>query len=216
MENIEGEVCVSPEKRRLKGWASPLRGRGRQILFNLITFTAVVVIWHFASAAYKSDLLLPPPWKTAKAFLLAIQDIETLKNLLLTLQRVTIGFGIALFIGMTLGFLTGYSKTAMQLIDPVLGTARQVPVMAWVPLTIVWFGLGDGPTIFLIALVGVFPVLLNTVAGVQSISKDYYNAARTMGASSWSIFKDVMAPAALPDILTGMRLAVSAGWMSVI
>lgn len=216
MESIKGEVCVSPEKRRLKGWGFLLRGRSRQIIFNLITFTAVVVIWHFASAAYKSDLLLPPPWKTAKAFLLAIQDIETLKNLLLTLQRVTIGFGIALFLGMSLGFLTGYSKTAMQLIDPVLGAARQVPVMAWVPLTIVWFGLGDGPTIFLIALVGVFPVLLNTVAGVQSISKDYYNAARTMGAGSWSIFKDVMAPAALPDILTGMRLAVSAGWMSVI
>jgi ABC-type nitrate/sulfonate/bicarbonate transport system permease component len=85
-----------------------------------------------------------------------------------------------------------------------------------VPLTIVWFGLGDGPTVFLIALVGTFPILLNTIGGVQSISKDYFHAARTMGAGSWSIFKDVMVPAALPDVLTGMRLAVSAGWMSVI
>lgn len=189
---------------------------GRQLFYNLITLTVVLVIWQFASAAYKSDLLLPPPWKTAKAFVVAIQDIDTLKNLLLTLQRVLIGFSISLVLGMSLGFLMGYSRTAMQLIDPVLGTLRQVPVMAWVPLTIVWFGLGDGPTVFLIALVGVFPILLNTVAGVKAISKDYYNAARTMGASSWSIFKDVMVPAALPDVLTGMRLAVSAGWMSVI
>lgn len=187
-----------------------------RIAFNLITLTTVLVIWQLASGYYNSDLLLPPPWKTAKAFLFAIQDVETLKNLLLTLQRVTAGFGIALLIGMSLGFLMGYFKTAMRLIDPVLGTVRQVPVMAWVPLTIVWFGLGDGPTVFLIALVGVFPILLNTIAGVQSISKDYYNAARTMGASAWSIFKDIMVPAALPDILTGMRLAVSAGWMSVI
>jgi NitT/TauT family transport system permease protein len=200
----------------MKRSKAPLLVRCRQIIFNLITFTVVLVIWQLAAAAYKSDLLLPPPWKTAKAFLFIIHDVETLKNLLLTLQRVTIGFCIALFSGMTLGFLMGYSRTAMQLIDPVLGTVRQVPIMAWVPLTIVWFGLGDGPTVFLIAMVGVFPVLLNTIAGVQSISKDYYNAARTMGAGSWSIFKDIMVPAALPDILTGMRLAVSAGWMSVI
>ena len=187
-----------------------------RIFHSCLTLAIVLIIWQLAAAAYKSDLLLPPPWKTAKAFVFAIQDVDTLKNLLLTLRRVATGFGIALSIGMTFGFLMGYSKTAMQLVDPVMGGLRQVPVMAWVPLTIVWFGLGDGPTVFLIALVGTFPILLNTIAGVQSISKDYFHAARTMGAGSWSIFKDVMVPAALPDVLTGMRLAVSAGWMSVI
>lgn len=181
-----------------------------------MVLTLVLVVWQMASNKYRSDLLLPSPWKTAKAFVLAVQSPSILKNLLLTLQRVLEGFGIALVVGMSLGFLMGYSKTAMQLIDPVLGTLRQVPIMAWVPLTIVWFGLGDGPTIFLIALVGMFPILLNTIAGVQSISKDYYNAARTMGAGGWSLFRDIMIPAALPDVLTGMRLAVSAGWMSVI
>lgn len=216
MAGAEGEVRVSSGYRNMNDGGAPVRARRRQIVFNLITLTFVLVIWQMAAAVYKSDLLLPPPWKTAEAFVFAIHDPDTLKNLLLTLQRVTIGFGIALFIGMSLGFLMGYSKTAMQLIDPILGTVRQVPIMAWVPLTIVWFGLGDGPTVFLIAMVGVFPILLNTIAGVQSISGDYFNAARTMGAGSWSIFKDVMVPAAMPDILTGMRLAVSAGWMSVI
>ena len=216
MESIKGEVCASPEGRSMKRGDAALFARHRQIIFNLMTFAAVLVIWHLASAAYRSDLLLPSPWKTAKAFLFVIQDMETLKNLLLTLQRVMTGFGIALAAGMSLGFLMGCSRTAMQLLDPLLGTVRQVPIMAWVPLTIVWFGLGDGPTVFLIAMVGIFPILLNTIAGVQSISKDYYNAALTMGAGPWSIFKDVMVPATLPDILTGMRLAVSAGWMSVI
>jgi NitT/TauT family transport system permease protein len=88
--------------------------------------------------------------------------------------------------------------------------------MAWVPLTIVWFGLGDGPTVFLIAMVGLFPILLSTIAGVDSISKDYYNAARSMGASRSSVIRNVVIPAAMPDVLTGMRLALSAGWMSVI
>lgn len=189
---------------------------GKRLIYNLVTLAMVVGIWQFMSDQYRSDLLLPPPWKTAKAFAVAATDLDTLKNLLLTLRRVATGFGIAVLIGMSLGFLMGYSKIAMKLIDPVMGGLRQVPMMAWVPLTIVWFGLGDGPTVFLIALVGAFPILLNTIAGVQSISKDYFHAARTMGAGSWSIFKDVMVPAALPDVLTGMRLAVSAGWMSVI
>jgi ABC-type nitrate/sulfonate/bicarbonate transport system permease component len=216
VEELKGAVCVARGKGTVTRPKTHRALFGRNVLYKLITLSVVLVIWQSASAVYKSDLLLPPPWKTALAFFAAIQDVDTLKNLLLTLQRVLTGFSISLVLGMSFGFLMGTSKTAMQLIDPVLGTLRQVPVMAWVPLTIVWFGLGDGPTVFLIALVGIFPILLNTIAGVQAISRDYYNAARTMGAGSWSIFKDVMVPAALPDVLTGMRLAVSAGWMSVI
>ncbi len=85
-----------------------------------------------------------------------------------------------------------------------------------VPLTIVWFGIGDGPTIFLITFSGIFPVILNTIAGVKNISKDYYNAARSMGAGPWSIFSNIILPASIPDILTGARIAISGGWMSVI
>ncbi|MCE5336152.1 MAG: ABC transporter permease [Desulfobacteraceae bacterium] len=188
----------------------------KQIVFKLITLAVCLAIWQLASAAYKSDLLLPPPWKTLKAFAAALQDFETLKNLLLTLQRVATGIGIAFIIGSIFGFLMGFSKTIMQLVDPVFGTIRQVPIMAWVPLTIIWFGLGDGPTIFLIAMVGTFPVLLSTIAGVQAVSIDYRNAARSMGGGAWSLFKDILVPAALPEVLVGVRLAVSAGWMSVI
>ncbi|MBP8645794.1 MAG: ABC transporter permease [Syntrophobacteraceae bacterium] len=216
MEEIKDPLCPAPQGSRIGRRDLPGVINRKRRLYNLITLAVVVGIWQFMSDQYRSDLLLPPPWKTAKAFVFAVTDLETLKNLLLTLRRVASGFGIALLLGMTFGFLMGYSKTAMQLIDPLMGGLRQVPVMAWVPLTIVWFGLGDGPTVFLIALVGTFPILLNTIAGVQSISKDYFHAARTMGAGSWSLFKDVMVPAALPHVLTGMRLAVSAGWMSVI
>jgi ABC-type nitrate/sulfonate/bicarbonate transport system permease component len=216
MEETKDPLHRAPGNPKL-GWENLLSAfGGRRVLYNLITLAVVVGVWQFISDQYRSDLLLPPPWKTAKAFVFAVTNVDTLKNLLLTLRRVATGFGLALSIGMTFGFLMGYSKTVMQLVDPVMGGLRQVPVMAWVPLTIVWFGLGDGPTVFLIAMVGTFPILLNTIAGVQSISKDYFHAARTMGAGSWSIFKDVMVPAALPDVLTGMRLAVSAGWMSVI
>jgi len=215
MEKSEGAVCISG-KEGLTAKRPGRTGMRTKIGYKIVTFAVFVMIWQFAAASYKSDLLLPPPWTTGKAFLHAIGDVDTLKNLLLTLERVAVGFGIAFAIGTCLGFLMGYSKAAMQLIDPVFGMLRQIPIMAWVPLTIIWFGLGDGPTIFMIAMVGVFPILLNTIAGVQAISRDYFNAARTMGAGPWSLFKDVMLPAAMPDVLTGMRLAVGAGWMSVI
>lgn len=110
----------------------------------------------------------------------------------------------------------GFSNTCEKVLSPVIDSVRQVPIMSWVPLTIVWFGIGDGPTIFLIAFSGIFSIVLNTIHGVRTISKDYYNAAKSMGASPFIIFKDVIFPAALPDILTGARLAISNGWMSVI
>jgi NitT/TauT family transport system permease protein len=123
---------------------------------------------------------------------------------------------MALGIGGTLGFLMARSRLVMQAIDPILNPLRQVPVMAWVPLAIIWFGLGEGPTLFLITLVAVFPVMLCTVSGIQGIDRDYYNAALSMGSSRLSLFYKITIPAAMPELLTGMRAGLSAGWMSVI
>ena len=112
--------------------------------------------------------------------------------------------------------IMGYSPKILQAMSPFINSLRQVPIMAWVPLSIVWLGIGDGPTIFLIAFSGIFTIILNTVAGVQDISKDFYNAARSMGAGTLSIIKDIVIPGSLPGVLTGIRLAIGLGWMSVI
>lgn len=182
----------------------------------LITVALIFGVWQAAAYYTDNSLLLPYPLETLKAFFKQITDQETLANLAITMRRVLTGFAVALVIGVPIGFLMGYSNTAMRILDPLTSSLRQVPIMAWVPLTIVWFGLGDGPTIFLIAFSGSFPVILNTIAGVQSISRDYYNAARSMGSGPWSIFAHIIVPGSLPDILTGMRIALSTGWMSVI
>ena len=188
----------------------------RKAFYRLITFSLLTGLWQIVALRYHNTLVLPSPLATAKAFLFAIFDTEILLNLLLTLKRVGIGLSIAMVIGLSLGFLMGYFKIANKLIDPVIGPLRQVPIMAWVPLTIVWFGLGDGPTLFLIAMVGVFPIILNTISGVRAVPLHYYHAARSMGAGRWSLFTRVTIPASLPDIMTGVRIALSAGWMSVI
>lgn len=185
-------------------------------IYQIITFGALLLLWHLAAMHYNNQLVLPTPWKTFKALILAIQDPHTLQNLALTLKRVMIGLSIAMAIGLTTGFAMGYSTIIRKLVDPVIGPLRQVPIMAWVPLTIVWFGLGEGPTLFLIAMVATFPILLNTMAGVRSVSPNYYHAARSMGAGRLTLFTRITLPGSLPDIITGVRIGLSAGWMSVI
>lgn len=188
----------------------------KRFIYQIITFSVLLLLWHFAAQHYNNQLVLPTPWETFKSFFFAVQDVEVLKNLMITLKRVVTGLGIALAIGLTLGFAMGYSTLVSKLVDPVIGPLRQVPIMAWVPLTIVWFGLGDGPTLFLIAMVAIFPILLNTMAGVQSVPKNYYQAARSLGAGRVIIFFRITLPSALPEMITGLRIGLSAGWMSVI
>lgn len=216
------KLSLSPDRNtimmRYKTATGRLHARGhiQTFLLRLVTFGLLLGGWHALSLYYAHDLILPSPIKVGASFIYALQDPEIMANLFLTLQRVLSGFALALLIGGSLGLLMANSKIAMQLIDPILNPLRQIPVMAWVPLAIIWFGLGEGPTIFLITLVAIFPILLCTVSGVQGIDKDYYNAARTLGASRLSLFRKITVPAAMPELLTGMRAGVSAGWMSVI
>lgn len=217
MESLQDKISIySSRAPQLMGEnISPSLNKQR-LLPRIIVFAVFIGIWQLAAIYYHSNLLMPSPVKTALRFIAILQDPSVLKNLMITLERVLTGFSCAVAIGVPLGLLMGYSEKVMHALDPLISSIRQVPIMAWIPLTIVWFGLGDGPTVFLIAMTGIFPLILNTIAGVRSISKDYYNAARSMGAGPWSVFAHVILPGSLPDILTGARLALGGGWMSVI
>lgn len=207
------EVKVSANTRLKK---KKINSKLLDILYKILALVIIIGIWQISAEKIGSSLLLPMPMDVFKGFITCITDPEIVKNVIITLQRVLKGFMYALIFGLPLGLIMGFSSSCEKLFSPLVDSARQVPIMGWVPLTIVWFGIGDGPTIFLIAFAGVFPIILNTIQGVRSISKDYYNAAKSMGASPFTIFTNVMLPAALPDILTGARLAISTGWMSVI
>lgn len=188
----------------------------KERVYKLLLWTFIITIWHFAAKKIGTALLLPYPKDIARAVINSVTDLEILKNLLITMQRVLKGFLASLLIGLPLGYIMGLSSMAEKLLGGIIDSIRQIPVMAWVPLTIIWLGIGDGPTIFMIAISGIFPIILNTIEGVKHISKDYYNAARSMGASKFSIFVNIVIPASLPNVLTGARIAVGTGWMSVI
>lgn len=141
-----------------------------EIIYRIGLLTAIIFIWQYTAVSLGSELLLPMPKMVAEGFIFCLTDPEILSGLFITIVRVLKGFMWALAFGLPIGFIMGFSKTAENVLSPVIDSVRQVPIMAWVPLTIVWFGIGDGPTIFLIAFSGVFPIILNTIHGVKPIS----------------------------------------------
>jgi len=182
----------------------------------LILLGCACIIWYIAGNRSTNYMILPRFQDVAGSFLECLTSAKVHKNLLITLKRVFTGFGYAFIIGTPIGLIMGYSKTANSILAPFVHAARQVPIMAWVPLSIIWFGLGDGPTVFLIAFSGVFTVLINTISSVHDIDVSYYNASRSLGAGNFEVIRDVVLPGSFPGIFTGARMALGAGWMSVI
>ncbi|MBS5130354.1 MAG: ABC transporter permease subunit [Lachnospiraceae bacterium] len=182
----------------------------------IISLIIIAIVWYVAAHIVDSPFTFPYLETVLHDVVYSLSDLYVLKNLGITMRRVLTGSLYAFIIGFPLGMIMGYSPKILQAMSPFINSLRQVPIMAWVPLSIVWLGIGDGPTIFLIAFSGIFTIILNTVAGVQDISKDFYNAARSMGAGTLSIIKDIVIPGSLPGVLTGIRLAIGLGWMSVI
>ena len=176
----------------------------------------LLIVWQIASTKVGIPLLLPTPKSTFTEFYANITNAKVMTNIGITMSRVVRGWLIAVLVGVPIGMAMGLSKIFKGILGGVVNSLRQIPMMAWVPLSIIWLGIGDGPTLFMIALNGVFQVIMNTSSGVASIDKDYYNAAKSMGASKMSTFTNVVVPASMPHILVGARLAIGAGWMSVI
>lgn len=187
-----------------------------QKIYKYSFVIVLLIVWQIASTKVGIPLLLPTPKSTFTEFYANITSAQVMTNIGITMSRVVRGWLIAVLVGVPIGMAMGLSKIFKGIFGGVVNSLRQIPMMAWVPLSIIWLGIGDGPTLFMIALNGVFQVIMNTSSGVASIDKDYYNAAKSMGASKMSTFANVVVPASMPHILVGARLAIGAGWMSVI
>jgi NitT/TauT family transport system permease protein len=130
--------------------------------------------------------------------------------------RVFAGFSWGVALGVILGLLIGLSRVMERTLDPTIQVLRNIPVTAWVPLSLVFFGIGNAPAIFLIGLGAFFPAAINSTHGVRQINITLYKAARMMGANEWELLSRVILPAALPSILTGVRLSMGIAWVLVV
>lgn len=182
----------------------------------LLLLIFLCTLWYVAAKIVAKPFVFPYFEDVVRELLYAVTDLAVLRAIGITFRRVLLGTFYGAIIGIPIGLAMGFSKQAMNTLSPYVNALRQIPTTAWVPLAIIWFGLGDGPTLFTIALHGVFVLILNTAAGVMEINKDFYHAVRSMGAHTLDVITDVVIPGSLPGIITGFRLALGMGWMTVV
>lgn len=137
-------------------------------------------------------------------------------HILASLQRVTLGFVAAVLVGLPLGILMGWSKWLRSALTPIAEVIRPIPPLAWIPIAILWFGIGFKSAVFLIFLGALFPILLNAISGVVLLNPVLVEACLTLNVSQWELVKNVLVPGALPSVFTGMRVGLGIGWMTLV
>ena len=141
---------------------------------------------------------------------------ELVGDTLSSMYRVVVGFVVGAGLALPLGLVMGSSKRMYAWFNPLMQVLRPIPPIAYIPLAILWFGLGNAPAVFLIALGAFFPVLMNTIAGVRQVDGIYIRAARNLGVGQHTMFVRVMLPAAVPYILSGVRIGIGTAFIVVI
>ncbi|HWK47764.1 MAG TPA: ABC transporter permease [Stellaceae bacterium] len=184
-------------------------------LVGLVPMLGLLVLWQVAVLMHLyPQVLLPPPAKVAAAFSQFGPSIAA--NTLASVTRVLIGISLAFIVAVPAGLLIGRYQVLDRLTNWSIQTFRSVPPISLIPMAMLFFGIGDTPAIVLIFLSGLWPLLLNTIFGVRGIERTMLKVATAAGASEALILRDIIWPAVLPNIFTGLRLAVGGGWLTVV
>jgi nitrate/nitrite transport system permease protein len=137
-------------------------------------------------------------------------------NILFSLKRVAVGFGLAALVGIPLGFLIGRSKVIGAMLNPLISLLRPVSPLAWLPIGLLVFKSADPAAIWTIFICSIWPMIINTAVGVQRVPEDYLNVAKVLNLSEWTIVKKILFPSVLPYMLTGVRLSVGTAWLVIV
>jgi NitT/TauT family transport system permease protein len=184
---------------------------------SLTTLLVVIVVWELLARSGRfSPSLLPDVARVSRTFLDLLTSGVLLENTAITMGRMLFGYGVAIMLGITLGFSMAHWKIPEELGLPVVSFLLPIPSLALVPLFTIWFGLGGLPTIMLVIFVATPPIILNTWSGTKNVDEVLVRAASSMGVSGLRMFARVIFPAALPFILAGLRFGLSVAWRAVI
>ena len=185
---------------------------------TLLLPVAFVLAWQAVSGGLVPDLaqVLPPPSRVLADGWRVLASGDLLAHIGHSLFRVLGGFAVATLVAVPLGIAIGLWEWIEDVADPVVEFLRPIPPIAWIPLGILWFGIGDTQNMFIIFLGACFPILLNTIAGVRCVDRTLVWGARTLGGRPDQIVREIVLPGALPLILTGLRIGLGVGWMALV
>jgi NitT/TauT family transport system permease protein len=187
----------------------------KRILPALAVIAVLVGLWWIV-VVLTGSVVFPTPWQVVTGTIELIRDGTLWQHIGASLFRVATGFTLAVLVAVPLGLWLGWVRGAYNTLNPLFQMLRPISPIAWIPIAILWFGVGDLSPIFLIFISSVFPMIVQTTVGVHTIEKRYLRAAANFGVSRGTLFRQVVIPAVLPQIIVGMRIGLGVAWLVVV
>jgi NitT/TauT family transport system permease protein len=181
----------------------------------LLVLIVVIAAWWVAVVATES-VIFPTPAQVVTGTMELVEDGTLWEHIGASLMRVGVGFGVAVLVAVPMGLWMGRVDGAFRTLNPIIQILRPISPIAWIPIAILWFGVGNLSPIFLIFIAAVYPMIVQTAAGVHTIEKRYLRAAENFGVSRRVLFRQVIIPAVLPEIIVGMRIGLGVAWLVVV
>lgn len=189
----------------------------KKIIYPLISFSLIIFLWQLVVMfSGWSVQVFPGPVIVFYGFVELLSNGSLFNHSVASLYRVTIGFYFGALLGIPLGILIGRINTAKLLLNPVIQFLRPISPLAWIPLSMLWFGIGDQPAIFLIFLSSFFPIVVATAIAVASINPIYFQVASNFNLSRTEMLTKIVIPAITPEIVTALRLTIAIAWLVVV
>ena len=176
---------------------------------GLVLIVALLLFWEFSALYLVRTPTWPPVTLILQAWIANVLDGTLPLHLLATLWRQMLGFGLAIILGVSIGLAMGYYRVLYNLFEPLVETIRPIPGPAYLPILVLFVGIGHEMKVVLVLVASFFPILLNTFSCVRSIDPGQFDTARTLGLSTLQTFRELVIPAASPQILTGMRISLA-------
>jgi NitT/TauT family transport system permease protein len=187
----------------------------KRVLPSMAVIAFIIAVWWVVVVATAS-VVFPTPWQVVTGTMELVSDGTLFEHIGASLFRVGVGFGLAVLVAVPLGLWMGWVKGAYVTLNPLFQMLRPISPIAWIPIAILWFGVGNVSPIFLIFIASVFPMVVQTTVGVHTIEKRYLRAAANFGVSRATLFRQVVIPAVLPQVIVGMRIGLGVAWLVVV
>lgn len=186
-----------------------------QFFWPILASALLLALWHY-SVIWSGTKVFPSPREVGKGIGELVRHHVLWRDIVDSLRRVAAGFGAAVLLGVPLGLTLGWYPAANQVVNPVMQVLRPISPIAWIPVAIIFFGVGDRAAMFLIFLGAFFPVVLACISGVSNVPSVFRRAGRNFGLTAPQLLAKVLLPAALPQILIGLRIALGIAWLVVV
>ena len=189
----------------------------KKFIYPVISFSVIVLIWEMVVLYSGWSLqVFPGPVTVFNSFIELVMNGSLIDHSVASLYRVTVGFYIGALLGIPLGIMLGRVAAIKFLVNPVIQFLRPISPLAWIPLSMLWFGIGDQPAIFLIFLSSFFPIVVATAIAVESINPIYFQVASNFNLSRIEMITKIVLPAIVPEVVTALRLTIAIAWLVVV